>query len=148
MVDLQRRRLLRHGFVFLFLALLLGLATAGLPNAQKWMAAHVTALLTAVVLVAIGHSWRDLVLTAGQRTLAYRCGIVSAYAGLAANVWAALVNLPGPATSPGVQPTGVPALVFFSLLAIIVPTILVSFGLILFGMRGDAGPEPQRSVVA
>jgi hypothetical protein len=147
MVEQQRRRLLRHGFRFLFLALFIGLAIIALPHPQKWLAAHLVALLTAVVLVAIGHTWRELALTPRQRVLAYRCGIVAAYAGLASNIWSALVDVPGPASNPGVQPAGVPGLVFFTLFAIIVPTIIVSFGMVLYGMRGDAAPEASHPAV-
>lgn len=147
MVEQQRRRLLRHGFRFLFIAPLLGLAIIALPYPQKWLAAHLTALLTAVVLVAIGHSWRELVLTPRQRAITYWCGVVASYGGLAANVWSALADVPGPASNPGVQPTGVPALVFFTLFAIVAPTILVSFGMLLYGMRGDPAPEASRPAV-
>jgi len=38
MIEQQRRRLLRHGFVFLFLALWLGLAIMVFPRPMKWMA--------------------------------------------------------------------------------------------------------------
>jgi aminoacrylate peracid reductase len=148
-LEQQRRSLMRHGFVFLFGGVLLGLATAVLPHAPKWMAAHVGALLTAVVFVAIGLSWRDLTLSGTQRTAAYRCGLVAGYVGLVANIFVAVVDLPGPASDPGVQPSGVPAIVFFTMLAIVVPTTLASFGLVLYGMRGNAVSEsPGRAGVA
>lgn len=135
---MEKRKLLRHGFLFLFLALFLGLATAVLPHPGKWLAAHVTALLTGTVLVLIGLALPELTLTARQRTVAVWCGLIAAYGGLVSNVFSALVDFPGPASNPGVNPTGTPAVVFFTLLAIVVPTILVSFGLVLYGTRGAA----------
>jgi hypothetical protein len=132
----MKRQLLRHGFLFLFVALWLGLATAAFSHPEKWLAGHVTALLTGLVLVAIGLAWTELTLTARQRAVAFWCGLISAYTGLVANIFTALVDLPGPASNPGVNPTGVPAAVFFALLAILIPTILTSFGLVLYGTRG------------
>ena len=133
----MKRQLLRHGFLFLFIALWLGLATATLSHPEKWLAGHVTALLTGVVLVVIGLVWTELTLTARQRAFAFWCGLISAYTGLVSNIFTALVDLPGPASNPGVNPTGVPAVIFFALLAILIPTIFTSFGLVLYGTRGE-----------
>jgi hypothetical protein len=140
LIESQRRRLLRHGFIFLFGALWLGIATATLPHPRAWMAAHLSALLTFLVLVAIGLVWRELRLTERQRAVALFAGFTAAYLGLAANVFSAIVDLPGPATQPGVQPQMPQAAVFFTALAIVVPTTLISFGLVMYGMRG----EPDR----
>ena len=136
--DLHRRALMRQGFLFLFLGLVLGLAIIALPHPEKWMAAHVTALLTGLVLVAIGLAWNELRLTNGQRTLAYTTGLLAAYGGLAGNVFGAITDLPGPASNPGVTPPMPQAAVFLTILAIIVPSLFVSFGLVLYGMRGAA----------
>ena len=45
---------MRHGFLFLFLALVLGLAIIALPHPSRWLAAHLTAFLTGLILVVIG----------------------------------------------------------------------------------------------
>jgi hypothetical protein len=138
LIESQRRRLIRHGFVFLILALSLGIATATLPHPRAWMAAHLTALFTCLILVAIGLVWRELRLTERQRSIGLITGLTSAYAGLAGNIYSAIVGLPGPATQPGVEPLMPQVAVQFALLAIIVPTAFVAFGLVLYGMRGDA----------
>lgn len=52
--------MLRHRFILLFAALWLGIATAVLPHPRAWLSAHLTALLTCLVLVAIGLVWREL----------------------------------------------------------------------------------------
>jgi hypothetical protein len=134
--DPRRRVLMRHGFLFLFLALVLGLAIIALPYPSRWLAAHLTAFLTGLILVVIALAWNELRLTHGQRTLAYTTGLVAAYAGLAGNVFGAITDLPGPASKPGVAPPMPQAGVFFAILAIIVPSLFVSFGLVLYGMRG------------
>ncbi len=108
-----------------------------LPHARAWLAAHLTAFLTSLILVAIGLVWRELRLTDRQRAVAFGAGFVSAYLGLVANVFGAIVDLPGPASSPGVAAPMPQAAVFFSMLAVIVPSTLIAFGLVAYGMRGD-----------
>jgi hypothetical protein len=139
-MESQRRRLIRNGFFFLFAAACLGIATATLPHPQAWRAAHVTSTLTCLVLVAIGLVWRELKLTERQRSIGLVSGLTSAYLGLTANIFVAIVDLPGPASHPGVSPPMPQAAVFFTLLAIVVPATLVAFGMVLYGMRG----EPDR----
>ena len=136
-IESQRRRLLRHGFTFLFVAVWLGIATATLPHPRAWLAAHLTAFLTCLILVAIGLVWRELHLTGRQRSIALVTGLMSAYLGLAANIFVAIVDLPGPASQPGVLPQMPQAAVFFTLLTVIVPATLTAFGLVMYGMRGE-----------
>jgi hypothetical protein len=138
LIESQRRRLLRHGFIFLFVGVCLGIATAVLPHPRAWRAAHLTALLTCLILVAIGLVWRELRLTGRQRSIGLITGFTSAYLGLAANIFSAIVDLPGPASHPGIAPPMPQAAVFFTLLAIVVPTTLISFGLVMYGMRGES----------
>lgn len=137
LIESQRRRLLRHGFIFLFVALWLGIATATLPHPRAWLAAHLTAFLTCFVLVAIGLVWRELRLTERQRSVGLIAGFTSAYLGLAGNIFSAIVDLPGPASAPGVTAPMPQAAVFFTLLAIVVPSTMIAFGLVLYGMRGE-----------
>jgi hypothetical protein len=141
LIESQRRRLLRHGFIFLFVAVWLGIATAILPHPRAWLAAHLTAFFTCLILVAIGLVWRELRLTERQRSIGLMTGFTSAYLGLSANIFGALVDLPGPASQPGVAAPMPQAAVFFALLAVIVPTTLVAFGLVMYGMRGEPDPK-------
>jgi uncharacterized membrane protein len=141
LIESQRRRLLRHGFIFLFVAALLGIATAILPHPRAWRAAHLTAFLTCLVLVAIGLVWRELNLTERQRSIGLITGFTSAYLGLAANIFSAILDLPGPASQPGVPVPMPQAAILFTLLAVIVPTTLIAFGLVMYGMRGE--PDPR-----
>jgi len=127
---------MRQGFLFLVLALILGLAIGALPHPSRWLAAHLTAFLTGLILIVIALAWNELRLTNGQRTVAYVTGLAAAYLGLAGNVFGAITDLPGPASNPGVAPPMPQAGVFFAILAIIVPCLFVSFGLVLYGMRG------------
>src|SRR5262245_28383794 len=136
--DARRRALMRHGFLFLFLALVFGLTIVTLPHPSRWLAAHLTAFLTGLILVVIALAWNELRLTHGQLRLAYATGLVAAYAGLAGNVFGAITDLPGPASNPGIAPPMPQAGVAYAILAIVVPSLFVSFGLVLYGMRGAA----------
>jgi hypothetical protein len=136
-IESQRRRLIRHGFIFLFTGVWLGIATAVLPHPRAWMAAHLTALLTCPILVSIGLVWRELRLTDRQRSIGLIAGFSAAYLGLTANIFSAIVDLPGPASNPGVEAPMPQAAIFFTLLAVVVPTTVTAFGLVMYGMRGD-----------
>ena len=129
---------MRQGFLFLFVALVLGLAIIALPHPSRWLAAHLKAFLTGLILVVIALAWNELRLTDGQRTLAYVTGLVAAYGGLVGNVFGAVTDLPGPASNPGVAPPMPQAAVLYTVLAVIVPSLFASFGLVLYGMRGSA----------
>jgi uncharacterized membrane protein len=129
---------MRQGFLFLFLALVLGLAIIALPHPSRWLAAHQTAFLTGLILVVIALVWRELRLTNSQRAMAYVTGLIAAYGGLVGNVFGAMTDLPGPASNPGVVPPMPEGGVIYAILAIIVPSVFVSFGLVLYGMRGAA----------
>src|SRR6185369_286282 len=131
--DLRRRALMRQGFLFLFLALVLGLAIIALPHPARWLAAHLTAFLTGLILIVIALAWNELRLTHGQRTLAYATGLLAAYAGLVGNVFGAITDFPGPASNPGIVPPMPQAGVFLAILAIVVPSVFLSFGLVLYG---------------
>jgi hypothetical protein len=144
-LESQRRRLLRHGFIFLFIAIWLGLAIIVLPHRRAWLAAHLTAFFTCLILVAIGLVWRELRLTERQRSTALIAGFMAAYVGLTGNVFIAVFDLPGPASQPGVAPPMPQGAIFLALFAIIVVSTLTAFGLVMYGMRGEPGLR-QRTV--
>jgi hydroxylaminobenzene mutase len=137
-MDSQRRTLYRHGVLILLLSALLGLVVAAQPpHAGKWMAAHVSGLMTGLLVIGLGALWPEVRLSDGLRRRALQMGLTAAWLGLTANLYAALVNLPGPATDPGRQPDAPWQLVvFFALLAVIVPTTIGSFYLVWRGLRG------------
>jgi hydroxylaminobenzene mutase len=137
-METERRLLFRQGALFLFVSALIGLIVAAqAPHAPKWLQVHVSGLITGVLLIAFGALWPELRLGDATRRRALQLGLVAAWLGLVANVWAAVVNLPGPATEPGRQPDEPWQLyVLFAMLAVIVPTTLVSFFLVWRGLRG------------
>jgi (hydroxyamino)benzene mutase len=136
-VDTERRTAFRHGALLLLLSALIGLVVASpVPHPAKWMAAHISGLLTGVLIIALGALWNEVRLTPATRKRALQMGLVAAWTGFVANAYSAIVNLPGPATEPGRAPDAAwQLIVFFVLLAIVVPTTLGSFFLVWKGLR-------------
>jgi len=136
-MDSERRLLYRTGALFLLLSALLGIVTATpAPHPAKWMAAHVSGILTGVLVIALGALWPEVRLESRTRVLALRLGLTAAWLGFVANIYGASVNLPGPATDPGRAPDAPwQLIVFFVMLAVIVPATLGSFFLVWKGLR-------------
>lgn len=135
----QRRKLLRLGALLLLIAVVFGLlAAVPVPPANRWLASHLTALILGILVMAEGLLWPDLRLSAGQRLATYRLIHISIWAGLALSVASALLDIPGPVSDFGVQPSGLQTPVLFTLLAIIVPCTIASFVLVWHGLRGPA----------
>ncbi len=133
----QRRSLLRLGALLLLISAGMGLAAAiPLPHPQRWMAAHITAIMLGTLVMVEGLLWRELRLTEGQRRWMVRLIYVSVWSGVALGVATAILDIPGPATTPGVAPSGLQQPVLASLLALIVPTTIASWGLLWLGLRG------------
>jgi hypothetical protein len=55
-------------------------------------------------------------------------------------VSSALLDIPGPATAPGIMPVGLQVPILATLLAIIVPTTIASWVLLWMGLRGEEAP--------
>jgi hypothetical protein len=136
-----QRLLFRQGVVFLLVSAVLGLVTAapGIANPVKWRTAHLSGLLTGLLLIGFGALWPQLRLTDTRRRLALRLGLISAWTGLVANIYVAIVNLPGPASDPGVQPDAAwKPIPFFVMLVVVVTTLFGSFFLLWRGLQGPA----------
>ena len=136
----DQRLLFRQGVLFLLVSGLIGIAVAAqAPHPAKWMAAHVSGLMTGLLLIGFGALLPEVRLEDRTRRRAVQLGLIGAWVGLAANVWSALVNLPGPATEPARQPDVMWQMyVLFAMLAVVVPSTLASFFLVWRGLRGTA----------
>ena len=136
-MELERRRLLRHGFAVMIVALLMGFPVALASHRRAWLAGHVTAFISSLIVLAVAQVWRDLRLRDGQRRVALVALLLGTYCNLAANVFGAIVDLPGPATRPGVPYPQWQFLVFAALSAVLIPAMLIAMALVLTGLRGE-----------
>ena len=136
----ERRRLLRHGFAVMMFALLLGFPVALASHKRAWLAAHVTAFIGSLLVLAVAHVWGELRLSGGQRKVALVALLLGTYGNLTANVFGAIVDLPGPATRPGVPYPQWQFMVFAALSVVLVPSLLTAVGLVLAGLRGESAP--------
>ena len=135
----QRRALLRLGALLLLISAAMGIAAAiPLPNPARWMTAHVTAIMLGTLIMVQGLLWNELRLSDSQRTWLVRLVRISVWSGVALGVAAAILDIPGPASTPGVDPTGIQVPVLGTLLAVIVPTTIGSWVLLWMGLRGQA----------
>jgi len=137
-MDAERRTLYRHGALILLLSALLGIVTAlPVPHPPKWMAAHVSGILVGLLTIALGATWSELRLAPATRRRAMQLGLTAAWSGFLSSIYAALVNLPGPASDPGRLPDAPwHAPVFYVFLAVIVPTTIGSIFLVWKGLLG------------
>jgi (hydroxyamino)benzene mutase len=136
-MEIERRTLFRHGTLLLLASALIGLVVAAqAPHPAKWMAAHVSGLLSGVLLIAVGALWAELRLPAATRRRALTFILTAGWLGLALNVYGAAVNLPGPATEPGRLPDAAwQAGIFYAGLLVVVPATLGAFFLVWRGLR-------------
>jgi hypothetical protein len=117
----------------------MGLAAAiPLPHPSRWMTAHVTALMLGTLIMVEGLVWNDLRLSDGQRTWLVRLVNVAVWSGVTLGIATAILDIPGPATMPGLAPAGIQVPILFNLLALIVPTTIASWVLLWMGLRGEA----------
>jgi hypothetical protein len=136
MEESRCRRLFWHAFLILFLALLLGFPTALAPHGRAWMAAHVSGLVGSLMVLGVAVAWKHLQLAEPARRRAFVGILLGTYANLLVNVFGASVNLPGPATQPGVTAPRWQMAVFAAFTVVLVPSLLVSVGTVLHGLRG------------
>jgi hypothetical protein len=141
--GLMRRTILRHAFVILTVAFLLGLA-AGVaggsrhPHARLWLASHVTALLVAVMIAVIGLAWSELELGERARKVLYFVTVpMNYYALVVLGVLAPALGVPQAIAAPGLPPapSWMQGLMGFSLIVVTASSLLMS-SLLVFGLRG------------
>jgi hypothetical protein len=134
----ERRQLLRLGALFLFIATLLGvILAAGAANPVLWRATHVTTILVGLTLIGQGLVWTELRLSDRQRRAAFIMARVGAGSILILGILTAILNIPGPATAPGVAPQGIQIVVLIAVLLTTVPTAIGSTFLVWRGLGGD-----------
>jgi hypothetical protein len=137
----MRRTILRHAFVMLTIAFLLGLV-AGVngeqPQGRLWMASHLTGILVALMVAAVGLVWADLRLgRRASRVLFFVTVPVNYFLLATLGVAAPLLRVRQPIATPHL-PAPTPAMTAALTTCLIIATLssLTMSGLIVRGLRG------------
>jgi hydroxylaminobenzene mutase len=132
------RTLSRAGALLVFLALLVGLAIPSFTNPRQAMAAHVSAIMTGLLLIGLGTLWGRLSLSASRQALAMRLAIGGAYANLVGSLLAAAWGTNRFTPLAGVGHGGEPWQEAFVQVIQVSQAIalIVSLGLVVHGLRG------------
>jgi hypothetical protein len=134
-----RRRLYFHAFVLLLLSLVLGFLS-GAPGSRQihWLSAHVTGLMVALLMVAIGVVTPELRLSARGLKAVFVSALLANYTGLGLSLWGAVNRFPLAITT-GDPPQAWQLGVFFVALAVVSLSGLTVAVMVILGLRG----EPQ-----
>jgi hypothetical protein len=139
----MRRTILKHAFVILTVAFLLGLVTgitsgAHHPRARLWLASHLTGILVALMVGVVGLLWRELRLgRRAQQALFFVTVPMNYYALVVLGILAPAVGVGPPLGGAGLPPAPAWAqgLVNVSLVLVTVSSLLMSI-LVVVGLRG------------
>jgi len=138
----MRRSIVRHAFVILTVAFLLGLA-AGVtggnhhPNARLWLASHLTGILVAVMIAVVGLAWNELALGERARKVLFFVTVpMNYYALVVLGIFAPAMGVPQPIAAPGLPPVAswVQGIMVFSLIVVTISSLLMSI-LVVLGLR-------------
>jgi hypothetical protein len=136
----MRRSILRHAFVILTVAFLLGLtagASAGGPRGRLWMGSHLTGILVALMVAVVGLTWDSLRLGARAGRLLWFVTVPVNYFLLATlGILAPLLRVPQPIATPALPaPPGWLAGAMGACLLIATVSSLTLSGLVVYGLR-------------
>lgn len=136
----SERALSRAGILLVLFALVTGLAIPAFTNPRQALAAHVSGIMSGLLLVAAASLWSRLKLSSAQQTWTMRLAIGGAYANLAGSLFAAawgtnrLTPLAG--VGYGAEPWQE---VFAQVLQVSQGiALIVALGLVVYGLRRSA----------
>lgn len=142
----MRKQILKHAFVILNIAFVLGLVTGiahgtHSPSARAWLVGHLTGILISLLMSVVGLLWNDLQLGRRAQRVLYWSTVPINYVlmgvlGIAAPALGASPGLVAPEAPPA--PPGVQALVTAGIILATVASFALS-GLVVYGLRQRAG---------
>jgi len=139
------RFLLQSGFVLFTLALLTGLAVPAFANPRMAVAAHLTGVLNALVVIALGLAWDFLTLSPVQAKLTRAAFLYSAYASWGTSCLAAAwgTSRLTPLAGAGHTAASWQETVVQGLQVSIVTVILAGAVLVVYALRSNPRIQPQ-----
>jgi hypothetical protein len=138
----MRRTILRHAFVMLTLAFLIGLGAGAMahhPNGRLWMGSHLTGILVSLMVAAVGLVWPELRLgPRASRVLFLVTVPVNYYLLATLGVVAPVMGVPQAIATPQLPAAAAWAvrLTGFSILVATLSSLTLS-ALVVYGLRGE-----------
>jgi hypothetical protein len=136
----MRRSILRHAFIILTAAFLLGLiagANAQTPRGRLWMGSHLTGILVALMVAVVGLTWDDLRLGARASQVLWFVAVPVNYFLMATlGFFAPALGIPQPIATPAL-PAPAAWLTGAMATCLVIATIssLTLSGLVVYGLR-------------
>lgn len=132
----MEHRLIKHGFILIFLALITGFVIPAAEAPRLALSAHTIALMSGILLLAIAGIWHRLVLSERQLKVTYWGWIYSSYANWFAILFGALTGAGRmtPLAANGMTGTDFSELVVAFLLVSLSLAALVSASLSIWGV--------------
>lgn len=144
----MKKRLLKHAFLMLTLAFILGLVTGFAhgersPTAKAWLIAHITGIMLALLMAMVGFAWSELKLGARAAKVLYWSTVpanwvVMLMLGILAPALGASPSLAVPEAPPA--PAGVQAMVTVGIILASVASFLMA-GIAAYGLRERAAVD-------
>ncbi|MEE4273516.1 MAG: hypothetical protein V2I67_17715 [Thermoanaerobaculales bacterium] len=141
----MERRLFRHGFVLIALALVSGFAVPAAKIPRLALSAHTIGVLSGVLLITVGLVWNRFRLSERQLSTMYWAWVSSSYANWATILIGAIFGTGKmtPVASAGVVGSPFAEVVVSLALVVVAALSLVAVGLAVWGMRaGDPQAVP------
>ena len=145
----MRKRILKHAFVILTVAFVIGLVTgfahgAHSPLAKAWLVSHVSGILAALIMSVVALLWSDLRLGPRAARVLYWATVPANYAVMAIlGVVVPAMGAAPPIAAPEVPPPA-GAAATLTTVGIVLATVssFMMAGLVLYGLRGS-GPRDE-----
>lgn len=138
----MNRNIIRHGFILILLSLITGLLVQAIEIPRLGLSAHTIAILSGVLLIAIGAIWRVFELTEKQKKIMYFSWLYSSYVNwfgcLLAGVFGA--GKVTPLAASGATGSDLMEAVVAILLTSVALASFLAVGLSIFGLKSkDSG---------
>ena len=129
-------KLIKHGFILIFLALVTGFAIPQAQSPRLALSAHTIGLLSGILLLAVAGIWERLRLSERQLRVTYWGWVYSGYANWAGILFGAMVGTGRmtPLASGGATGADLPEILVGFLLISLSFAALIAAGLSIWGM--------------
>ena len=139
----MNRRIIRHGFILILIALVTGFLLSAVQIPRLGLSAHTIAILSGVLLIGIGATWKVFNLSTRQLRVMYWCWVYSSYAnwlGCLVGAFTGAGQMTPVASSGAKGDTGAEAIVAVLLISVAI-TSLVAVALSIWGLRGHSAND-------